>query len=168
MTPTQRYSLEQHAGPYASWPLTSALRVEGRDTGQRVPGFVIDAQYDTPLGVLLITSWDCPFEESSDFLLLDGTHQIIAQHKLMAPYVSYLLDAHWPIDDTTLALHYQNHLFCTLSVVPPAGVWRRRPRLRLRLVPQWRKHAQMLASWERLQARLARTACDDQGSAPPG
>ena len=82
MTPTQRYTLQQHDGPYAAWPLTSALRLDGQDTGQRVPGFVIDAQYDTPLGALLITSWDCLFEEANDFLLLGSTHRVVARKQL--------------------------------------------------------------------------------------
>ena len=155
MTPTHRYTLQQHEGPYAAWPLTSALRLDGQDTGQRVPGFVIDAQYDTPLGALLITSWDCLFEEANDFLLLGRTHRVVARKQLGAPYASYLLHAHWPVDAHTLVLHYQNHLFYTLTVLAPSGLWRCAPRLRLRRVWRWRQNARMRASWESLQASLA-------------
>ena len=83
--------------------------------------------------------------------------------QLGAPYASYLLHAHWPVDAHTLVLHYQNHLFYTLTVLAPAGLWRRAPRLCLRRVWRWRQDARMRASWESLQASLALVGA--QGSA---
>ena len=159
MTPIQRYSLQGHEGPYASWPLTAALQQDGKATGKHVPGYVVEAQYATAHGVLLITSYDCPFEESSDFLLLDADHRVTARKRLMAPYASYLLHAHWPIDPLTLALHYFQQLFFTLSVTPPGRVGRR-PRLHLQPAAHWQDDARMRASAEHLQAELARIACN--------
>ena len=160
MAPIQRYSLETHAGPYASWPLTSVLFAGGQATGARVPGYVIEAQYQTSLGALLITSYNCPFEEANAFVLLDAEHAVIARADLAAPYDSFLLSDHWPIDALTLGLHYQERLFFTLSVQAP-GRWPwRKPRLRLRPVFSWHQDERMREAHDRLQADLARISAD--------
>lgn len=131
MTPTQRYSLSRHPGPYADWPATTPLLEHGRLTGARVPGYCLEAQYDTPLGVLLITSYDCPFEESNAFLLLGDGHVELARTELLVPYGSMLLEAHGPIDARTLGLYYHGGVCMTLQLLPPRWPWRPRPRLRL-------------------------------------
>lgn len=158
MTPIDRYSLKPHSGPYESWPTTSVLRVDGQPTAARVPGFQIEAQYATALGDLLITSYDCPFEESNSFVLLDASLRIVGRTQLLVPYSTYLLHEHWPIDDATLGLHYHEALFYTLRVVPPARWLRRKPRLRLRSRVAWRSDARMVEAYERLQASLAAIA----------
>lgn len=152
MQPITRYSLEPHAGPYARWPLTSRLRMDGVPLDAQVPGYVIEAQYDTPHGVLLVTSFDCPFEESNAFVLLDAQHRVVAQRALLAPYASWLLDAHWPEGPTTLALHYHVGVFMRLEILP-----RRRfllPRARLRLRRVHAPDAAMRAAQARLEAAL--------------
>lgn len=62
-----QFSLEKHDGPYESWPRLTRLFANGVDTGKKVPGFIIEAQYQCRDGYLLITSQDCLFEESNDF-----------------------------------------------------------------------------------------------------
>lgn len=158
MTPLQSFGLVPHEGPYERWPLESTLVVDGRPSAGRVPGYVVEAQYRTPLGDLLITSWDCPFEESNSFLLLDAAQRVQARAALAVPYGSYLLQAHWPVDALTLVLHYSGPLFYTLSVLPAAGWLRGRPRLRLQRVLAWQRDARMRRSHERLQASLAAIA----------
>lgn len=125
------FTLAQHDGPYERWPLTTPLLLDGVPTGQRVPGFVIEGQYRWHEFVLLINSWDCPFEESYDFLLLDAGHRVVARASLGVPYDTFLLHAHWPIDDTSLRLHFHERDCYTLSVQPPSGWLRRRHHLRL-------------------------------------
>lgn len=154
VTPIDRYSLEPHSGPYESWPTTSILRVDGQRSAARAPGFQIEAQYATALGDLLITSYDCPFEESNSFVLVDASLRIRARAQLLVPYSTYLLHEHWPIDDVTLGLHYHEAVFYTLHVVPPGGWLRRKPRLRLRPRPAWKSDARMVEAYERLQAKL--------------
>ena len=125
------FSLASHDGPYSAWPLTTPLLCDGVPTGRRVPGFVIEGQYRWGDLVLLINSWDCPFEESYDFLLLNAEHTIIAHKSLGVPYGSYLLHAHWPHDERSLRLHFHEKQCFTLTVLPPSGWFRRRHRLRL-------------------------------------
>jgi hypothetical protein len=73
------FSLEKHTGPYETWGTNSALFADGNSTGKRVPGFVIEGQYAWNGGYLLITSYDCPFEESQEFLLLDCEFRLICK-----------------------------------------------------------------------------------------
>lgn len=156
MQPIARYSLEPHEGPYERWPLTSRLCLDGVPLDAQVPGYVIEAQYDTPHGVLLVNSFDCPFEESNAFVLLDPAHRIVAQRELLAPYASWLLDAHWPEGPATLALHYHVGVFMRLDVLPPRRFRLRRARLRLRRVRT--PDAAMRAAQARLEAALAQIA----------
>ncbi len=65
------YILERGSEPSPTRPLI----VDGEASGQRVPGYVIDAQYRCAAGTLLVTSFDCLFEESNTFLLLDPRAQ---------------------------------------------------------------------------------------------
>ncbi len=156
MQAIDRYRLETHNGPYASWPSTSHLIVDGRLTTQRAPGYVIEAQYRTPHGDVLITSYDCPFEESNAFVLLDAQHRCVAKKSLGGWYASFLLHAHWPINASTLVLHYAEALFFTLSVLPPWPCIGRAPRLRLRRVAHWQGDERMRASHRALQQTLDR------------
>jgi hypothetical protein len=110
------FSLEKHEGPYESWPRLTRLFFDGQATGTSVPGYVIEAQYRCPEGYLLITSQDCPFEESSDFILLSPRFEVVAQRFLGEMYGSYLLHAHWPRAEGSLVLHYYQALCFTLSI----------------------------------------------------
>lgn len=165
MTPIDRYHLPAQAGTAQETPLTSALWVGGRPTGEHVPGCAIEAQYATPLGDLLVTSYDCPFEESNSFVLLDAAARTVARADLAVPYGSFLLNEHWPLDETTLVLHYHERLFYTLAVAP-AGRWLvRRPRLRLRRQHRWQADARMAQAHARLQQRLAEIDARTTGGA---
>jgi hypothetical protein len=156
-----RYSLEAHAGPYKSWPTTSLLRVDGRQTGARVPGYVIEAQYESPLGDLLITSFDCLFEESNSFVLLDQAYSVVTQTELLVPYSTFLLHEHWVIDASTIGLHYHEAMFYTLRILPPLAWLNGKPRLRLRRRLAWWQDARMREAHDRLQAALAEIAASN-------
>lgn len=121
----QRFSLARHEGPYENWPRKTRLFCEGLPTGTEVEGYVIEAQYRCAHGHLLITSFDCPFEESNSFTLLDARFQVLATARLLVPYGSFLLHAHWPLDDHTLQLHYEMRRFYRLRIRPPGGLLRR-------------------------------------------
>ncbi|MBN8481583.1 MAG: hypothetical protein J0L88_08345 [Xanthomonadales bacterium] len=162
MQVVNRFELEAHAGPYESWPRDSRLRVDGRVVDVRVPGYVIDAQYRVGDEYLLVTSFDCPYEEASAFVLLDASSRMRARRTLGAATASYLLADHWPIDAATLGLHYHGDLFFTLHVAPSRRwSWLRR-RLVLRACPGWRDDPRMREAQQRLAAQLAsiRTALD--------
>ena len=104
MQEIERFSLETHTGPYESWPLVSELMDDGVPTGCRIPGYVIERQYACGQNFLLITSYDCPFEEAQNFLLLDSAFQIIAKKFLGVAYDTYrLIDAR-PIADDVIEI----------------------------------------------------------------
>jgi hypothetical protein len=111
-----QFSIEKHDGNYESWPRTSRLFFDNDDTAMRIPGYVIEAQYKCELGYLIVTSQDCLFEESNDFILLDQQLSIIGYDSLFVPYHSFLIQNHWPISESTLRLHYDNELFFDLSI----------------------------------------------------
>jgi hypothetical protein len=130
LQPITTFSLATHTGRYENWPLRTPLFADGVPTNATVPGYVIDGQYRCDDGYLLITSWDCPFEESYDFVLLSDDFRQLSHATLGVPYGTYLLHAHWPLDDRSVQLHFQTSQFYTLSIRPP-GRLRRRPHLTL-------------------------------------
>lgn len=154
MHASSRFGLENHAGPYPTWPVTSRLVVDGAAVDTRIRGYVIEGQYETDLGSLLVTSYDCPHEEACAFTLLDAGLRVLAQRELGAPYASMLLHGHWPIDARTLALHFNAERFWTLRLQAPGRLPWQRPRLVLREVRDWRADARMRHAQERLAGEL--------------
>lgn len=124
-------SLPLHAGPYDQWPRQTSLLHDGRPTATMVPGYVIEAQYRCDDGYLVVTSYDCPFEEANEFLLLSDTFHMLASTSLGQPYASYWLYAHWPVSPNEVRLHYGDALFFTLTINRRAGLFGSRRRLDL-------------------------------------
>ena len=156
MEAQQRFSLAKHEGPYERWPVKTALLCDGVPTGTQIAGYVIEAQYRCAHGHLLITSFDCPFEEANSFTLLDDRFQVLAEAKLGVMYGSFLLNNHWPLDGHTLHLHYDMRCFYRLHVDPPGGLLHRRHRLRLtRDDRAWPDDPRAAASVHALENRLA-------------
>jgi hypothetical protein len=111
MQPVKMFSLERHSGPYQKWPLQTRLFVDGGDTGQTVSGFVIEGQYKCKAGYLLITSYDCLFEEANTFTLLNDRFETLASVSLGGWYETYLLDEHMPTSANSLELHYGGMIY---------------------------------------------------------
>jgi hypothetical protein len=128
----KRFSLATHEGAYETWPLQTALYFDGRATGTSIPGFVIEAQYSCGDTYLIITSWDCPYEESNEFLLLDLDFRQVARQQLGAWYDSFLLERHTCVAPDTLELEYVGGLRYALSIKRDHSMWQRKPRLNLR------------------------------------
>ena len=154
------FSLARHSGPYEEWPELTALLRDGVPTGAEIPGYVIEAQYRCEHGLLLITSYDCMFEESNDFLLLDDDHRILARKSLMVPYGSFLLNAHWPVSPHSLRLHYYTRLFYVLTIKPPGGLLRRTYSFDLDCDHDAASDPRSAASMANLEARVAAIAED--------
>ena len=155
MEPITRFSLVTHEGPYDQWPRATAMLIDGAPSGVSVPGYVIDAQYRCDDGYLLVTSYDCPFEESYTCLLLADDLSVRARADLGVPYGTFLLHAHWPTGDRTLLLHFQLSLFFSLTIQPPAGFFRPSHALRLRRESHGALGARARDSVEELETRLA-------------
>ncbi|MGI0119848.1 hypothetical protein [Zooshikella sp. RANM57] len=96
----------------------SALYINDHNTNTVIPGYCIEAQYKTSVGYLLVTSFDCPFEESNVFILLDLNYRVLAKKYLQMWYETFLLKAHWSVSDTKLMLHYQGNLNYSLTIKP--------------------------------------------------
>ena len=97
MQPTDLFSLAKHSGPYDKWPLKTELYVHGSATGKYVPGYVIEAQYQCDDRYLLVTSWDCPFEEMQTFSLLSKDLSILSTRNYGAPYATVWIEKHQSI-----------------------------------------------------------------------
>ena len=58
---------------------------------------------------MLITDWDCPFEETTEVFLLSAELALIARHSFSVPYGIFNLEDLQVIDDTNLQLtFYEN------------------------------------------------------------
>jgi hypothetical protein len=135
MLPVDTFRLAAHAGPYETWPLrTALLRDDGAPTGVRLPGYALRGQYRVGDDWLLVTDWDCPYEECTEVLLLDAALRVRARRRFGAMYASWLLDRAEVVSDDTLRLRFFGGDAATVQVVPPAWwtPWRRAPRLRVR------------------------------------
>ena len=89
MQPVDDFRLAAHDGPYEGWPLrTPLLRASGERTGLSVPGYVLRHQLRVGEEWLLVTDWDCPFEEATEVLLIDARPRIIARRRFGAHYAS--------------------------------------------------------------------------------
>jgi hypothetical protein len=111
-----RFSFEKYEGAYEKRPLLSRLFVDGQDVQKKIHGFVIEAQYKCDDVYLVITSMDCPFEESSHFMLLDLNFNVVATANLIVPYCSFLIHRHWPISRNAIRIHYYYELFFSATI----------------------------------------------------
>jgi len=154
MESIEAFTLAKHQGPYETWPLRTRLQFNNNETGTEIPGYIIEGQYRCDEGYLLITSHDCPFEESNDFILLGECFEILATEQLLVPYASFLLNAHWPVSSDSLLLHYYERLFFTLTIRKNAGLFRSRHRLVLKPFNEPENDSAANASIAELQRRL--------------
>jgi hypothetical protein len=125
------FSLETHSGAYKTWPTKSGLFVDGKPTGKKLPGYVIEAQYKCSEGYLVITSFDCLYEESNAFVLLDSSFDVVAHTQLGVPYATFLIEEHWPINENAIQVRYHGDILYMLSIEETGWFWRRK-KLRLR------------------------------------
>jgi hypothetical protein len=87
------FSLARHTGPYEAWPLKTPLLIHGAHTGISVPGYVLLAQFSTLEYHLLVTDYDCPFEERTEFILLDKDKtRVLDCRDIGGAYASFLFD----------------------------------------------------------------------------
>lgn len=140
------FSLEVHQGPYENWPRKSRLYFNDTDTLVKIPGYDIEAQYKNELGYLLITSHDCPFEESNEFIFLDFNYRVLAANELLVDYGTYLLYAHWPTSSNTLRLHYLSEEFYDLSIKNIENIFGRSVKIKLSKFRNYEKDPKALNS----------------------
>lgn len=91
MRPIDTFSLQEHKGEYKDRPLKSTLYHLGKETGIKVPGYVIERQFELTHYFLLFMSWDCPFEEGCEVIVLNKQHKMVGNHSFSPFYDSFLL-----------------------------------------------------------------------------
>lgn len=74
-----RFTLETHAGPYERWPLRSRLLCDGQPTDLRLLGYSLSWQFELENRILLITDYDCPFEEAYEIYLLSNELRVLSR-----------------------------------------------------------------------------------------
>ena len=112
------FTLAQHPGEYEQWPLSTELLLDGQATGQQIPGYVIEAQYAHESFYLLVTSWDCPFEEAQTFVLLSHDLKLLDQKTIGAAYSSVWLQGHAPQGENAVMFHCDGDLDVLATITP--------------------------------------------------
>jgi hypothetical protein len=106
---TARFALESHTGSYENWPAKSRLIVDGVPIDLRLSGYSLLHQFEINHGYLLVTDYDCPYEEATNFVLLNRNLNILSFRSIGAPYCSFLLDKiEWLDEQNLIAVFYQN------------------------------------------------------------
>lgn len=83
------FALQQHQGDYHQWPKTTLLYYRGESLGIHIPGYVIEQQFAFKHYYLLLTIWDCPFEEGYEVVVL----KVVGKYSF-APFLnSYVLSS---------------------------------------------------------------------------
>ena len=114
------FSLAKHAGEYKDWPLKTPLLLNSQSTSLAIPGFQLLHQFKLQSGdYLLITDWDCPFEEATEFLLISNDFKISARKTLGAPYAGFLLDTVEILNSNQLKVTIFENDYFLLTIKPP-------------------------------------------------
>lgn len=80
MRATNRFSLEQHAGPHERWPPRTRLFCDGEPTRLKLSGYHLFRQLEVAHGrFLLVLDYDCPFEEMFEIYLLSADHRVLSR-----------------------------------------------------------------------------------------
>jgi len=100
----------------------------GDYVGKSIPGYFIERQYLLDDGhYFLITSYDCPFEEQCDLLLLDKDYNQIAKRSLIPWYYSsWNFDSDEWLGDNKILLTFNKSYLIEVSLHPHKMFgWRR-------------------------------------------
>ena len=110
MKKISKFSLKQQSSPYEAWQLKSELWVNGEPTGKFIPGFVIEAQYSFKDYYLLVTSWDCAYEESQEFLLLSNDLEVLSKKHVGEIYSTVCIEYHEAVTENQVLFHCNSDL----------------------------------------------------------
>lgn len=74
------FSLQEHEGEYEKRPLKSLLYYCGESLEVKVAGYVIEKQFELQDYFLLLISWDCPFEEGCEIIVLNKLKKVVGSY----------------------------------------------------------------------------------------
>lgn len=112
-------TLAKHEGEYASWPVKTEIFDNGVATGKKISGFVIEAQYAHANGFLVVTSWDCPFEEAQTFTWLSPSFDVLKEKTIGIAYEAIWMESHKPLDDDSAVFHLSGDLDVVVTISSP-------------------------------------------------
>jgi len=116
MNKITNFSFKPQPGPYETWSLCSELIKDDKRTGKYVPGFVIGAQYAYKDLYLIVTSWDCPFEESQEFILLSKDLTVLCKKHIGHIYSTILLEDHEPVAEDEVLFHCNDDIDILVTI----------------------------------------------------
>ena len=99
------FSFNSQPGAYDTWSLCSELILNEKPTGKYVPGFVMGAQYAYKNLLLIVTSWDCPYEESQEFILLSKDLTVLCKKHIGHIYSTVVIESHEAIAEDQVLFH---------------------------------------------------------------
>lgn len=136
--PINRFTLEKHDGPYEKWPLRSRLFLDGTPTDLSLPGYMLLHQFETSHGYILVTDYDCPFEEITNFAFISKQSlRLISCRWLGWMYETFILERIEWIDERTFIAVIGGSDHCWRLSIRSWGIPYIRPRLKL----QWLANA---------------------------
>ncbi|MBK5413163.1 hypothetical protein [Pseudomonas sp. TH31] len=93
MKAIERFALVQHHGPDENWPEKNPVIIDGRASSLAISGFNLLRQYETAAGYLLVTDFDCPYEEAVCFVLVSqDLETVLSERTICQMYSSFWLD----------------------------------------------------------------------------
>lgn len=130
MKPISRFTLEEREGPYEKWPLRSRLFLDRQPTGITLPGYQLLYQFETPDGYILVTDYDGPYEEITNFALVSKQLRLLSCRWLGWTYETFLLERiDWETERRFTAVIYGGGRW--RFTIRSWGIPYIRPRLRL-------------------------------------
>ncbi len=122
------FSLEKHPGYYEHWPTQSKLYKSSEYVGIKLSGYVIERQYLLDTGhYFFIISYDCPFEEQCDLLLLNKTYKPVSKRSLLPWfYGTWHFEGDTYLGENRLLLTFNTITFLEITLKPYKLFSRRR------------------------------------------
>lgn len=109
MIPINCFSLRFPSGERDSWPERVQLRADIKTTSLTVSGYALLHQFETSHGFVLVTDFDCPYEEAVCFTLIDKSLAKIESERCVgSPYGSYWLQRIVWRDDRHFTASFKN------------------------------------------------------------
>ncbi len=122
MKPTDRFDIRVREGGDSD--RGAELVADGDRTPVRLPGAVLEAQFETTHGPLLLMTEDCPYEEALHLVLLDPSLRILDRIEISQPYTPGVVKDIEAQGDDALELSFLGDARWRVEVHPPVRRWR--------------------------------------------
>jgi hypothetical protein len=117
MEAIKSFALAKHNGPYESWPLETEVLKTGIPTKRKLPGYILEGQFQHRDFYVFVTSWDCMFEESLEIVLTDSDLNVLDRQSIGAMYSATWLESCEVVRDEALLLQCDGGLRVHITLV---------------------------------------------------